>query len=70
MIWDSNPVIMRYDAIEIKSKGFYSSGLKIPYLRSELNIETEKCAIFLISVRRLQTIRKLTTLSDGRPLQT
>ena len=58
--------------MEIKSKGFYSSGLTIPYLRSELNIniETEKCTIFLISVSRLQTIRKLTALSDGLLLQT
>ena len=44
----------------------------MPYLRSELNIniETEKCTIFLISVSRLQTIRKLTALSDGLLLQT
>ena len=60
-----------YDAIEIKSKGFYASSVTIPYdqnLRSKLKLRS---ALFswLVWVVFL-AMRKATALSGGFPLQT
>ena len=69
-----------YDAIEIKSKGFYASSVTIPYVQNfKKKFQFQKfktstlilrSALFLISVSRLQTTRKVPALPGGSPLQT
>ena len=60
-----------YDAIEIKSKGFYASSVTIPYdqnLRSKLKLRSTLFS-WLVWVVFL-AMRKATALSGGFPLQT
>ena len=74
--WNLN----NYDAIEIKSKGFYASSVTIPYVQNfKKKFQFQKfktstlilrSALFLISVSRLQTTRKVPALPGGSPLQT
>ena len=51
--------LTNYDAIEIKSKGFYaSSGNNTIRSEFNINIETEKWTIFLINLSRLLSHEK------------
>ena len=60
--------LTNYDAIEIKNKGFYASSVTIPYDQNLTSTLKLRSALFSWLVVFL-TIRKVTALSGGFPLQ-